>query len=104
MKWSNSVGQGTFMAPNAISGITHVATNHSVDATVEKLSAILQSSGITLFALVIVAKQRKQASKCLQHDCSSSAVPSPELPERKPRRALRQRFIAEPQSGPEPLS
>jgi len=40
------------MAPNAISGITHVATNHSVDATVQKLTAILQSSGITLFALV----------------------------------------------------
>src|SRR5258708_16039237 len=30
----------------------YVATNHSVDATVEKLTAILQSSGITLFALV----------------------------------------------------
>jgi uncharacterized protein (DUF302 family) len=40
------------MAPNAISGITHVATNQSVDATVEKLTAILQSSGITLFALI----------------------------------------------------
>jgi uncharacterized protein (DUF302 family) len=52
VKWSNSVGQGIFMAPNAISGITHVATNHSVDATVEKLTTILQSSGITLFALI----------------------------------------------------
>jgi len=40
------------MAPNAISGITHIASNHSVDATVEKLTAILQSSGITLFALI----------------------------------------------------
>ena len=34
------------MAPNAISGITHIASNHSVDATVEKLTAILQSSGM----------------------------------------------------------
>jgi len=40
------------MAPNAINGITDVPTDHSVDATVEKLTAILQSSGITLFALV----------------------------------------------------
>jgi uncharacterized protein (DUF302 family) len=40
------------MESNAISGITHVATNHSVEATVEKLTAILQSSGITLFALI----------------------------------------------------
>jgi uncharacterized protein (DUF302 family) len=40
------------MAPNRISGITHVATNQSVDAAVEKLTAILESSGITLFALI----------------------------------------------------
>jgi len=40
------------MAPNAIGGLTRVATNRSVDATVEKLTAIMQSSGITLFALI----------------------------------------------------
>ena len=40
------------MESNAISGMTHVAPNHSVEATVEKLTAILQSSGITLFALI----------------------------------------------------
>src|SRR6266705_1388649 len=52
VKRSNSVCQGSFMESNTISGMTHVATNHSVEATVEKLTAILQSSGITLFALV----------------------------------------------------
>jgi uncharacterized protein (DUF302 family) len=40
------------MAPNTISGITHVATNHSVHKTVEKLTAVLKSSGITRFALI----------------------------------------------------
>ena len=33
-------------------GIVNVPTNHSVDKTVEKLKAILQAKGVTLFALV----------------------------------------------------
>jgi uncharacterized protein (DUF302 family) len=33
-------------------GITSKPSNHSVDATVEKLKAILQGKGITLFALI----------------------------------------------------
>jgi uncharacterized protein (DUF302 family) len=34
------------------SGITRIPSNHTVDATVEKLRTILQSKAITLFALV----------------------------------------------------
>jgi uncharacterized protein (DUF302 family) len=34
------------------SGLINVPSNHSVDETVEKLKAILQSKGITLFALI----------------------------------------------------
>ena len=33
-------------------GITNIPSNHSVDETVDKLKAILQSKGVTLFALV----------------------------------------------------
>src|ERR1700719_4359953 len=33
-------------------GIIDIASNHSVDETVEKLKGILQAKGITLFALV----------------------------------------------------
>jgi uncharacterized protein (DUF302 family)/uncharacterized membrane protein YidH (DUF202 family) len=33
-------------------GITNIPSNHSVDQTVDKLKAILQSKGVTLFALV----------------------------------------------------
>jgi uncharacterized protein (DUF302 family) len=33
-------------------GIVTIASNHSVDQTVEKLKGILQAKGITLFALV----------------------------------------------------
>ena len=40
------------MAPTPNSGIIEVASNHSVDQTVEKLKAILQAKGVTLFALV----------------------------------------------------
>ena len=34
------------------SGLINIPSNHSVDETVEKLKAILQSKGITLFALI----------------------------------------------------
>ena len=34
------------------SGLISIPSNHSVDETVEKLKAILQSKGITLFALI----------------------------------------------------
>ena len=33
-------------------GLINIPSNHSVDQTVEKLKAILQSKGITLFALI----------------------------------------------------
>jgi uncharacterized protein (DUF302 family) len=33
-------------------GIVKIAGHHSVDETVDKLKAILQSKGVTLFALV----------------------------------------------------
>jgi uncharacterized protein (DUF302 family) len=40
------------MAPDKDSGLVDIPSNHSVDKTVEKLKAILQAKGITLFALV----------------------------------------------------
>ena len=39
-------------APMADNGIINKVSNHSVDETVEKLKAILQAKGVTLFALV----------------------------------------------------
>jgi uncharacterized protein (DUF302 family)/uncharacterized membrane protein YidH (DUF202 family) len=39
-------------APESSNGIITIPSNHSVDQTVEKLKAILQSKGVTLFALV----------------------------------------------------
>jgi uncharacterized protein (DUF302 family) len=40
------------MAPGKSSGLVELLSNHSVDETVEKLKAILQEKGITLFALI----------------------------------------------------
>ena len=40
------------MAIDAANGIIDIPSNHSVDQTVEKLKAILQAKGVTLFALV----------------------------------------------------
>jgi uncharacterized protein (DUF302 family) len=40
------------MTANNASGIIHVPSHHSVDQAVEKLKAILQAKGVTLFALV----------------------------------------------------
>ena len=40
------------MASDKNSGLIDIPSNHSVDETVEKLKAILQTKGITLFALV----------------------------------------------------
>jgi uncharacterized protein (DUF302 family) len=40
------------MAAEKNSGLINVPSNQSVDETVEKLKAILQSKGITLFALI----------------------------------------------------
>lgn len=37
---------------NADKGMVDVASNHSVEETVQKIKSILQSKGITLFALV----------------------------------------------------
>jgi uncharacterized protein (DUF302 family) len=40
------------MSPAPDNGIVTKLSNHSVDETVEKLKAILQAKGVTLFALV----------------------------------------------------
>jgi uncharacterized protein (DUF302 family) len=40
------------MRPDKNSGLVDLPSNHSVDETVEKLKAILQAKGITLFALI----------------------------------------------------
>ncbi len=40
------------MAVAADNGIISIPSNHSADQTVEKLKAILQAKGVTLFALV----------------------------------------------------
>ena len=45
----NKEAQMTLSSSN---GIVQVASNHSVDQTVEKLKGILQAKGVTLFALV----------------------------------------------------
>jgi uncharacterized protein (DUF302 family)/uncharacterized membrane protein YidH (DUF202 family) len=39
-------------ATAAANGIVSIPSNHSVDATIEKLKTILQSKGVTIFALV----------------------------------------------------
>ena len=44
--------EGAAMAPATNKGIVDKPSNHSVDETVEKLKIILQSKGVTLFALV----------------------------------------------------
>jgi uncharacterized protein (DUF302 family) len=40
------------MLPNNGKGLIDIASNHSVDETVERLKRILQAKGITVFALV----------------------------------------------------
>ena len=40
------------MMSSPVNGIVDKPTNHSVEATVEKLKGILQDKGITLFALI----------------------------------------------------
>ena len=40
------------MAPDKDSGLVDLPSKHSVDKTVEKLKGILQSKGVTLFALI----------------------------------------------------
>ncbi len=42
----------TNMAPTTDNGIINKLSNHSVEQTVERLKSILQSKGVTLFALV----------------------------------------------------
>jgi len=42
----------TLMAPTTDTGIIAIASNHSVDQTVEKLKETLQAKGVTLFALI----------------------------------------------------
>src|SRR6185437_6332172 len=44
--------KGIFMALSKGEGIITIASNHSVDGTVDKLKGILQAKGVNLFALV----------------------------------------------------
>ena len=48
----SEIRQEATMATAANNGIVNLASNHSVDQTVEKLTSILQAKGVTLFALV----------------------------------------------------
>lgn len=48
----SEIRQEATMATAANNGIVNLASNHSVDQTVEALKTILQSKGVTLFALV----------------------------------------------------
>jgi uncharacterized protein (DUF302 family) len=45
-------GKERFMTTTSNQGLVSVPSHHSVDQTVEKLKGILQSKGVTLFALV----------------------------------------------------
>jgi uncharacterized protein (DUF302 family)/uncharacterized membrane protein YidH (DUF202 family) len=45
-------GEGAVMALRTDNGISTIPSNHSVDQTVERLKGILQTKGVTLFALV----------------------------------------------------
>ena len=49
------------MTPTGDNGIIDTPSNHSVDQTVEKLKAILQAKGVTLFALVDHSGEAEQA-------------------------------------------
>jgi uncharacterized protein (DUF302 family) len=40
------------MNPNGQNGLIHLASSHSVDATLQRLESLLQERGITIFALV----------------------------------------------------
>jgi uncharacterized protein (DUF302 family) len=51
-KASSGITKENFMDSLNATGITDVPSTHSVDETVEKLKAILQAKGVTLFALV----------------------------------------------------
>ena len=48
----SEIRQEATMATAANNGIVNLASNHSVDQTVEKLTSILQAKGVNLFALV----------------------------------------------------
>src|SRR2546426_4073978 len=43
---------GDIMTSSSDNGIINTPSNHSVDETVEKLKRILQTKGVTLFALI----------------------------------------------------
>ena len=41
-------------------GIINLASNHSVDQTVEKLKGVLEAKGVNLFALIDHAEKQKK--------------------------------------------
>ena len=49
------------MTPTQDNGIVDIPSNRSVDQTVEKLKALLQAKGVTLFALVNHSGEAEQA-------------------------------------------
>lgn len=56
-----SQAQGGTMQPALDNGIKKVASNHSVDETVERVKEILQAKGIKLFALVDHSEEARKA-------------------------------------------
>jgi uncharacterized protein (DUF302 family) len=54
------------MAAEKNSGLISIPSNHSVDETVQKLRAILQSKGIILFALIDHSGQAAKAGMKMQ--------------------------------------
>jgi uncharacterized protein (DUF302 family)/uncharacterized membrane protein YidH (DUF202 family) len=49
---SDNIGEISMAPPNTRIGIVSKASNHSVDETLEKLKRILQTKGVTVFAVV----------------------------------------------------
>jgi hypothetical protein len=83
------------MTPAPVNDIVSIASNHSVDATVEKLRAILEAKAAKLFALVDHSGEAEKAglsmrntkllifgnpqagtplaNACVAHDCARSS-------------------------------
>ena len=52
------------MPSNSGNGIVSQPSAHSVDATVEKLQAMLQSKGVTLFAVIDHSGEAQKSRPC----------------------------------------
>ena len=68
------------MAPATNQGIIDKPSHHSVQQTVDRLKNILQSKGVTLFALIDHSGEAEKAGlKMLPTKLLSSAIPKVEL-------------------------